>query len=201
MLQLSSTSAPHAPLCSPIQVWVKEWPTEEWLSSRKWCGSSWRAPCTRSWRSCWTPPRGPRERCAHSDSLSLSLSLSLRPSGCDLEGCGVAHKHWQNTKVTHTGAQCQWGFCLHSGTKSTRWSRRKFVHFFSLNRNINRAQLRSCTFVGVRPKLNSGVGSGHLWAHCSWSIKPEGWNPNCLQSCCCCEELAIDREGLEFPSV
>lgn len=43
----------------------------------------------------------------HSLCLSLPASVSLRPSGCDLEGGWVTHEHWENTKVTHTVAPCQ----------------------------------------------------------------------------------------------
>lgn len=67
-------SLPSSSAVPSVQVWVKEWSKRGWLSSRKWCGSSWRAPCRRSWRNCWTPAQAPRKR--------YTNTLTLSPSPC-----------------------------------------------------------------------------------------------------------------------
>lgn len=112
MSQQLKTTFPPSPV-SPAQVWVKESPKEGWLSFRKWCGSSWRVPCKRSWRNFWAPPQALRKRYSHTNSPSPSLCFSST-IWMWLQGGWVTHEHWENTKVTHTVARCQWGFHLHS---------------------------------------------------------------------------------------
>lgn len=75
-----------SPILWSLQVWLTDWPTEWWLSSRKWCASSWRPSCTPSWRSCWTTPLRPRKRYR---LHWLTLFVSGWPSGCDLRGWWV----------------------------------------------------------------------------------------------------------------
>lgn len=172
MLQQCKPCPPSSTI-SPVQVlWgAKEWPTEGWLSSRKWCGSSWRAPCTPSWRNFWIPPQARRERYTNTLSPCLPPSVSLWPSGCNLHGGWVTHERRENAKVTHTVAQCQWGFHLHA---------------------YRQTHIRKACVIKVQ---NSSVLYQNITRHCrlpaqqwEWTPqqqineKPRGENKNCLPS-------------------
>lgn len=119
----------------PVQVGVKETLKTGWLSSRKWCGSSWRARCTASSRSCWTPPRGLKKRFAHKVS-SPTPSDSLQPSGYDLEvlasltNRGNTKLTWMSLGKVPIHKQKKTSFYQLILEESSKWKRNCILYIF-----------------------------------------------------------------------
>lgn len=110
-------SLPPSSAVPSVQVWVKEWSKRGWLSSRKWCGSSWRVPCRRSWRNCWTPAQAPRKR--------YTNTLPLSPSPC----CSETIWLWFGVRLRHSITEWKqhqtytFGFLLWAYVTRMQWVR------------------------------------------------------------------------------